>query len=241
MNKGQVFAIAVLGVLGVAPGIRAQQITEESSAAASTALNSTAATSARRDFVGFMYAPALSSASSLAKTSFAPLATPAAPHAAPDPGLLYGSRDDYRLQLALSYTYVRFRGAPLLADLHGLDTTVVWYTNEWLGVEGDVSAAFGIRSGAGRFKYLMYGGGIRMAWRQRHWEPWLHVIAGGAYVQPQLAGLTKAGFAYKGGGGIDWRVLPRFSWRLQGDWVRSQLYSQTQNNIQIVSGVVLHF
>jgi hypothetical protein len=36
-------------------------------------------------------------------------------------------------------------------------------------------------------------------------------------------------------------VLPRFSWRLQGDWVRSQLYSQTQNNIQIVSGVVLHF
>jgi hypothetical protein len=29
--------------------------------------------------------------------------------------------------------------------------------------------------------------------------------------------------------------------RVEGDWVRTQLYSQSQNNFQVVTGAVFHF
>jgi hypothetical protein len=43
------------------------------------------------------------------------------------------------------------------------------------------------------------------------------------------------------GGGADWRWLPRLSVRLEADYVRTSLYSQHQNNFQLVAGLVFHF
>ena len=37
-------------------------------------------------------------------------------------------------------------------------------------------------------KLATYGGGPKIAWRQKKWEPWMHGIFGGAHEQPQFAG-----------------------------------------------------
>src|SRR5882757_3214864 len=43
------------------------------------------------------------------------------------------------------------------------------------------------------------------------------------------------------GGGADWAYNSRVSLRAEGDYVRSTLYSSTQNNFQIGLGAVIHF
>jgi len=43
------------------------------------------------------------------------------------------------------------------------------------------------------------------------------------------------------GGGVDYRANARLSIRLEGDWVYTTFFSQTQNSFQGVAGVVLHF
>src|SRR5207245_9048674 len=67
-------------------------------------------------------------------------AEPAAP--SPKPKFVYGSRDDYRWQLGLAVTWVRFRSSIFNASAVGFKTSVSYFTNEWFGVEGNVTAAF---------------------------------------------------------------------------------------------------
>jgi opacity protein-like surface antigen len=58
---------------------------------------------------------------------------------------------------------------------------------------------------------------------------------------PKTAGNSKNAFAVEVGGGADYRFNPRLSGRLQGDWVHTSFFSQSQNNFQLVGGVVFHF
>lgn len=172
----------------------------------------------------------------------ATLPSPAEP--APRPRFVYGSRDDYRFQLAASYAFVRFRSSAFSANMSGLNTALTYYTNEWFAVEGSVTAAFaGTPSGfsKGLAKYLFYGGGPHVAYRNGRWEPWLHALLGGVHVQPQTPAGSRNAFAFELGGGMDWRKNPVLAVRAEADWARSQLYSQGQNNFQISAGVVFHF
>ena len=43
------------------------------------------------------------------------------------------------------------------------------------------------------------------------------------------------------GGGVDFRLHSRLSLRGEGDWLYTTYFSQTQNNFQLVAGVVFHF
>lgn len=184
---------------------------------------------------------ALNGLSSIA-TTFSVAPSPAEP--APRPRFVYGSRDDYRFQLAASYAFVRFRSSAFSANMSGLNTALTYYTNEWFAVEGSVTATFaGTPSGfsKGLAKYLFYGGGPHVAYRNGRWEPWLHALLGGVHVQPQTAAGSRNAFAFELGGGMDWRKNPVLAVRAEADWARSQLYSQGQNNFQISAGVVFHF
>lgn len=156
---------------------------------------------------------------------------------------LYGSRDDYRFQLGVGYEFVRFRSAAFDANLHGLHTSLTYYTNDWFGVEGSVVGAFGPTIFANdRTKYLLYAFGPKIVWRGHRWEPWSHALFGGLHMIPQVAGgFSKNAFAMQLGGGADYRYLPQLSFRFNADYVRSQLYSTSQNNFQFGAGVVFQF
>jgi hypothetical protein len=85
-------------------------------------------------------------------------------------------------------------------------------------------------------------GGPKITWRKEGWEPWAHGLVGLAHVNPQLAGVSKNGVALEAGGGVDFSVLDGLFWlRVEGDYIRTQMYNTGQNNFQGVIGVVFHF
>lgn len=170
------------------------------------------------------------------------LAAPAeAVPAAPDPNFAYGSRDDFRWQLALGVSVLRFRSSIYYATGVGTNTAVTYFTNEWLGVEGNITTAFAIRINANEhLNYVSYGAGPKIAWRSRKWEPWMHTIFGGAHILPET-GAGQNGFGLRVGGGGDYRILPHLSARVGVDWVRTHLFGEWQNSAQANADIVLHF
>lgn len=167
-------------------------------------------------------------------------ADPANP--SPKPKFIYGGRDDYRWQLSVGVAVFRFRSSAFNATAVGTQSTVVYFLNDWLGVEGDVTAAFAPTILANEHvKLALYGGGVKIAWRQRRWEPWIHGVFGGAHEQPQIAGQTRNSYLIQPGGGADYRWNPRVSFRLEGDYVRTAFFKTGQNCLQFSGSIVFHF
>ena len=167
-------------------------------------------------------------------------AEPASP--SPRPKFLYGGRDDYRWELGLGVTWLRFRSSVFNASAVGVNTSVVYFTNEWFGIEGNITAAFAPTIFQNEHvKIATYGAGPKVTWRQKQWEPWLHGIFGGAHVQPQVADQSRNSYVIKAGGGADYRWNPRISFRLEGDYVRTGFFGQSQNDFQLSGGIVFHF
>jgi opacity protein-like surface antigen len=165
-----------------------------------------------------------------------------APPASPDPKFVYGGRDDFRWQLALGVAIVRFRSSLYYATGVGSNTSVTYFTNQWLGFEGSVNTSFAPTIFQNEnVKVLTYGAGPKVAWRARKLEPWAHVIVGGAHVLPQTAGHGQNGFAMLVGGGADYRIYPHLSARLELDWIKTHLFGQWQNSAQANADIVLHF
>ncbi|GAC1666406.1 MAG: hypothetical protein NVS9B4_22100 [Candidatus Acidiferrum sp.] len=159
----------------------------------------------------------------------------------PQPRFWYGGRDDYRWQLALGATWYRFQSSLFSASSVGLNTSLTYFTSDWFGLEGNVATGFAPDITPGnKVSFLNYGAGPKIAWRQRHWEPWAHVLLGGAHENPQTAAGGKTSLMIQTGGGVDYRVNPRLSLRLQGDYVRTRFFNQSQNNYQGTASVVLH-
>jgi hypothetical protein len=167
-------------------------------------------------------------------------ADPASPE--PQPKFLYGGRDDYRWQLGLGIAWERFRSSIYNASAIGVNSSVAYFTNDWFGIEGDITSTFAPTIYQNEHvKLLNFVGGPKIAWRQRRWEPWAHVLVGGTHAFPQTAGNSKTGFAVQAGGGADFRWNPRFSFRFDADYLRTMLFKSSQNNFLLGGGIVFHF
>ena len=189
----------------------------------------------------FSAEPRVASSSWLAEPPSLALAAEALP-AVPDPKFVYGSRDDFRWQLALGVSVLRFRSSIFYATGVGTNTSLTYFTNEWFGVEGSIITAFAPPINLNEHvKYLSYGAGPKIAWRGRKWEPWMHAIAGGAHILPLTGIGSKNGFGLQVGGGADYRIFPHLSARVGVDWVRTHLFGAWQNSAQANANVVLHF
>jgi opacity protein-like surface antigen len=154
------------------------------------------------------------------------------------------SYDGYRWDLGIGYEFVHFDSAPFSANLSGLHTDLTYNVTNWVGLEGNVVSAFGGDVLGGEMsKYVLYTVGARISGgASRHrLTPWGHALVGGAHLNPQVAGESKNGFALQLGGGADWSYNPRVSIRAEADYVRTQLYSSSQNNVQVGIGAVIHF
>lgn len=162
--------------------------------------------------------------------------------AAPEPRYVYGSRNDYRWQLALGLAVVRFRSPFYYATGIGTNTSLTYFTNEWLGVEGNINTSFaGTIFQGERVKYVGYGGGPKVAWRRAKWEPWLHALAGGMHILPKLAGFSENGFELQVGGGADYRIYPHLSARIEVDWIKTKVFGAWENSGSANADIVLHF
>jgi opacity protein-like surface antigen len=193
---------------------------------------------------GFPWAPSGSPPNSTSLAERATLAQPAeaSAAAAPAPKFAYGSRDDYRWQLGLGISLVRFRSSQFYATGVGTNTSITYFTNDWFAVEGAANTAFAPTIyHDDHVKFFSYGAGPRIAWRARKWEPWAHVIGGGMHILPQTAGHSQNGLAFNIGGGVDYRFYPHLSLRAEVDWIKTHVFDEWGNSAQANLDIVLHF
>jgi opacity protein-like surface antigen len=138
-------------------------------------------------------------------------------------------------ELGLGYTFVRFQSSLFNASMNGLDTTFSYYLRDHLAVEGNVTAAFSEDA-----RYLFYGGGVKVSKGNPKLQPFGHALVGGIHMFPQTA-FSNSGFAFRVGGGAETRLQQQLWLRIEGDYVRSQLYSSGQNNFQAVASINYRF
>jgi opacity protein-like surface antigen len=74
-------------------------------------------------------------------------------------------------------------------------------------------------------------------------RPFAHALIGAAHMSASQSLLSSSdtSFAYALGGGIDYHLIPLIAWRLQGDLLETRFFSNTQNNVRISTGIVIHF
>jgi len=229
-------------LLGMAVGLRAQD--EGAAPGRANAAASFSESSASQ--VTLYAAPASDSGSfvmaSPAAGEASAMPSPATPVPAAKPRYIFGDRDDYRWQLGVGVEYLRFRSNVFDASMVGLNTTLTYFTNSWFALEGNLVTGFAPQIYQNEHVKLFGGaGGIRIGGRRAKWEPWGHALVGGSHLQPQTARASRNALMAQAGIGVDYRVHSRLSLRVEGDWVYTTYFSQTQNNFQGVAGVVLHF
>lgn len=234
MKKLPMGFLLLLGAAGVVGAQEESSPAERTKTAASFEL-----TSAPK--VSLLGASAESSEAPSVAAATAEGEAPAAPPA--KPRFVFGDRDDYRWQLGIGVEIFRFLSNRFDSTMVGTNTMVTYFTNGWFGFEGNLVTGFGsqVIQPNEHAKLFGGGGGIRVGSRRARWEPWGHVLVGGAHLQPQTANASKTGLMVQTGGGVDYRANARLSIRLEGDWVYTTFFSQTQNSFQGVAGVVLHF
>ena len=74
-------------------------------------------------------------------------------------------------------------------------------------------------------------------------RPFAHVLVGLARSKVNTSALndTDTSFATQVGGGVDYSVFGPLSWRVEGDYLRTHVFSNDQNDSRFTTGLVLHF
>ena len=233
MKKLLMGFLLLLGAAGVVGAQEESGPAEETKTAASFELTSAPKVSLLGASEESSEAPSVAAATAEGE---APAAPPAKPR------FVFGDRDDYRWQLGMGVEIFRFLSSRFDATMAGTNTMVTYFTNGWFAFEGNLVTGFAPEIyQSEHVKLFGGGGGIRVGSRRARWEPWGHVLVGGAHLQPQTANASKTALMVQTGGGVDYRVHARLSIRLEGDWVYTRFFSQGQNSFQGVAGVVLHF
>jgi hypothetical protein len=141
------------------------------------------------------------------------------------------------------------------ANVSGWNGSVEGKVLPFIGVVGDFSAYYantntcvtalpvGCPSSLnGRVSNYLFGprvsvsiGGIR---------PFAHALLGASHTTAS-GGLgsnpTDTSFATAIGGGIDFKLIPFLAWRVQGDYLQTRFFGNTQNNVRLSTGIVFRF
>lgn len=73
--------------------------------------------------------------------------------------------------------------------------------------------------------------------------PFAHALFGASHITGTASGFSESdtSFASAYGGGLDYHLVPLVNWRFQADVLHTRFFSDTQNNVRLSTGIVLHF
>jgi len=173
-----------------------------------------------------------------ASASAADPAAPAAPAS-----LIPPDRDPW--QIGVGFQYMQFHVLGQKFHDFGYQAGVTRYLNNWFAVEGTVIAGFGNVSSSVDAKSFFIGGGPHITvLNTRRLEPWVHVIAGWErfrFTQGEVLGANSHA-AFMAGGGLDYKIHGgRLSWRIQGDYLGTNLGPGLSNNYMVGTGFIFNF
>ena len=115
--------------------------------------------------------------------------------------------------------------------------------NKWLGITGDFGGYYGSPNHVTLHDYSFLFGPT-LTYRTAHVAPFFHALFGGNHINASTKGATggNTAFAMAFGGGLDLPVGEHFGVRLaQVDWLRTQHFSTSQNNIRLSTGIMFNF
>jgi hypothetical protein len=144
----------------------------------------------------------------------------------------------------VGYQYFRFRAGALSKGLNGFNASVTYFKNDWFGIEGGATGAFGSLTPTFHEKFAFYGGGVHLGMRKMEkFQPWAHALFGGTHVAiTQTVGPSSFnGYGVVTGGGVDMMFKPGLGVRVSGDFVGSHISGAWQKNFQFGAGIVLNF
>jgi hypothetical protein len=122
-------------------------------------------------------------------------------------------------------------------NLSGVKVAVQYNLREWLGIEGEVDGHFGSQLPARELNILV---GPQICLPRRIFSPFFHVLVG--YGHAYTNGIWDNSFVTAIGGGVDYQVAPRVTWRvIEGDDVITRYFGGIEHNPRISTGIVLHF
>lgn len=113
--------------------------------------------------------------------------------------------------------------------------TTVW------SVAADVSGHYGSQLTAYTFMI-----GPQYNWRHQKSKLFAHAFIGKAQTTVDISTSLREGFesvgrAFAAGGGYDLDLTPRFTLRAQGDYLHTNTFGTSQNDIRVSTGLVFHF
>jgi hypothetical protein len=116
-----------------------------------------------------------------------------------------------------------------------------------VGVEGTATAGFGGHTNGNPsldVKSVFLGGGPHIAIESTsRFEPWVHGLVGWErlrFTQSDTLGANSA-LGYMIGGGVDIRIRPKLSWRVQADYLGTHFQSSLQSNYSTGTGIIFYF
>ena len=169
-----------------------------------------------------------------------PAAEPAAPAS-----LIPADREPW--QLGVGFEYLHFNVLGQTFNNYGYQADVTRYLNNWFGIEGATVVGFGHTGGTPSLdaKTFFVGGGAHVSLHNSaHLEPWVHVLVGWEhfrFTQGAKLGSTSHA-AFLAGRGLDYKIgSGRVYWRVQGDFVGTNVGPKLGANYSVGTGVVLNF
>ncbi len=135
------------------------------------------------------------------------------------------------------YSYMRFRGTPA-GNYNGFKLGGEYKVKRWLGAVGEFGSDYGSPTGAGSsIRTFMVGPQVSFPGPV---SPFAHVLFGGAHFGQGSFGDTSFSVGY--GFGIDTKIAPSLSWRIiEGDVIHTHFFGNTQDNLRLSTGIVIHF
>ena len=199
----------------------------------------------------------LSSAAAVAQSDLSTIAATAAATALPASPQVSSRAELTDWQISIGYQFNRFNMplqktgnstvAAFTVNDNGLDVSFTRFLLSWGGLEAESAAGFGSGSAPQitSAKSIFVGGGPRFAHRGHgRYEPWIHTLIGlehFRFSQTATAYGSNSSLAFMGGGGVDIHMNPRAAFRVQFDYLGTDLFKAGQTNWQVGAGVVFNF
>jgi hypothetical protein len=142
------------------------------------------------------------------------------------------------------YSYLRFDSPTLgyvnWSNLNGFNGAVTFNITTRFAVIADGSGHYGNQLTV--YNYML---GPQYALRRDKSKFFVHGLFGKAQNTVNIAtsisnGFESVGRAFAAGGGYDRDLTPRFTFRVQADYLNTNTFGATQNDIRVSTGVVFH-
>lgn len=182
------------------------------------------------------------------------VAGPCTPDRGEAPGIYVPDRGCFELGIGYEYEHFHVLGTSFHNNAYNANFTMHLFDavtgatgRLTVGAEGALDAGFGGKASTNPVvdaKSFFIGAGPHAALETNsRFVPWVHGLVGLQHFRfTQGAGFgSNNGLGYKIGGGVDIRLAPRLSWRVEGDYVGTDFKSVLESNYSAGTGLVLHF